>query len=340
MRPQTRARYTQITNQLAELNGVKTVAETFSVDPSLQQKLEEKMQESSNFLTQINIYPVDEMAGELIGLGVGRPVASRTDTSGSGERSPVDPTSMDNRRYMCEQTDFDTAIKYKKLDAWAKFPDFYERFRSVILTRQALDRIMIGFNGKTVATTTNLTTNPNLEDVNKGWLQKQREENASRTMSEVVLASEVVKVGPGAGTDYKNYDALVMDLKEQFIASWHRQRTDLVVLCSTNTLSDKYFPLVNKNQDNSEMLAADVIISQKRMGQLQVVAPPFFPDNVIVVTALENLSIYVQDGARRRLLLDNPRKNQVENFESSNEAYVIEDLTLFAMAENIEYVAA
>ncbi|WP_139569144.1 P2 family phage major capsid protein, partial [Escherichia coli] len=27
-------------------------------------------------------------------------------------------------------------------------------------------------------------------------------------------------------------------------------------------LADKYFPIVNKEQDNSEMLAADVIISQ------------------------------------------------------------------------------
>ncbi|WP_434477370.1 P2 family phage major capsid protein, partial [Escherichia coli] len=33
-------------------------------------------------------------------------------------------------------------------------------------------------------------------------------------------------------------------------------------------MADKYFPIVNKEQDNSETLAADVIISQKRIGNL------------------------------------------------------------------------
>ncbi|MFQ9381205.1 MAG: P2 family phage major capsid protein [Escherichia coli] len=44
---------------------------------------------------------------------------------------------------------------------------------------------------------------------------------------------------------------------------------DLAVICGRELLSDKYFPLVNKEQENSEKLAADMIISQKRMGGLQ-----------------------------------------------------------------------
>lgn len=38
------------------------------------------------------------------------------------------------------------------------------------------------------------------------------------------------------------------------------------MICGRELLSDKYFPLVNKEQENSEKLAADMIISQKRMG--------------------------------------------------------------------------
>lgn len=337
MRPQTRERYNQAMAQLATINGVANVTDKFTVAPSVQQTLETKIQESSEFLRKINIYLVDEKSGERVGLGISKPIASRTDTSGSGERSPSDPSSLDSRGYNCVQTNFDTAIKYAKLDAWAKFKDFYARFRNAIVIRQALDRIMIGFNGRSIALNTNIVTNPLLQDVNKGWLQKQREENVARTLSTGAITPGKIKVGKGAGTDYKNYDALVMDLKEM-LDTWHRQRTDLVVLCSANTLSDKYFPIINKDQENSEALAGDLIISQKRMGQLPVIAPPFFPDGVILVTSLENLSIYVQIGARRRYVDDNPRKDQVENFESSNEDYMLEDLGLAVMAENIEFV--
>ncbi|MEX5538786.1 P2 family phage major capsid protein, partial [Pseudomonas syringae] len=55
-----------------------------------------------------------------------------------------------------------------------------------------------------------------------------------------------------------------------------------------------------------------------------------------IVTTFNNLSIYVQLGARRRMVIDNPKRDQIENYESSNEDYFIEDLGLMAMAENIE----
>lgn len=40
------------------------------------------------------------------------------------------------------------------------------------MKRQALDRIMIGFNGVKRAKTSDRDANPMLQDVNKGWLQK------------------------------------------------------------------------------------------------------------------------------------------------------------------------
>lgn len=46
------------------------------------------------------------------------------------------------------------------------------RIRNAIVKRQALDRIMIGFNGVKRAKTSNRSENPLLQDVNKGWLQK------------------------------------------------------------------------------------------------------------------------------------------------------------------------
>ncbi|WP_237812747.1 phage major capsid protein, P2 family [Acinetobacter baumannii] len=334
MRLNTRKKYTAAMVQLASINGVTTVTEKFAVEPSVQQKLEEKIQLSSEFLTRINIFLVDEQAGAAVGLGISRPIASRTNTDNT-DRQAKDPTSMDERGYFCKKTDFDTAIKYQKLDQWAKFKDFYARFSGQIQKRQALDRIMIGFNGITAAATTDIVANPKLQDVNKGWLQKMREENSARVMSSGATAG---KITIGATGDYKNVDALVMDLVNEMIDEVHQDNPDLVVLCNRKTVADKYFPLVNKDQENSEKLAADIIISQKRMGNLPVYAVPFFPEDAILVTTFDNLSIYVQEGARRRTIIDNPKRDQIENYESSNEDYFIEDLGLAAMAEKIEMV--
>jgi hypothetical protein len=83
-----------------------------------------------------------------------------------------------------------------------------------------------------------------------------------------------------------------------------------------------------------------VIQSQKRIGGLPAAAVPFFPANAVMITSYDNLSIYFQDGARRRTIDDNAKRDRVENYESSNDAYVVEDLGRAAVAENIEIVTA
>lgn len=330
----TRKKYNAAMVQLASVNGVETVSTQFNVLPSIQQKLEEKIQESSAFLSLINVFLVEQMSGERIGMGISGPIASRTNTD-KEDRQTNDPTTLDSRKYLLQETDFNTHIKYSKLDQWAKFQDFYVRFRSVIVQRQALDRIMIGFNGVKIAEKTDIVANPMLQDVNKGWLQKQREENPQRILSS---GATVGKITVGKNGDFKNLDALVMNITDEFIAPWH-QNADLVVICSRKLQSDKYFPLVNKDQENTEKLAADIIISQKRMGNLPVYAVPFFPEDALLVTTFDNLSIYVQEGARRRTIIDNAKRKRIENYESSNEDYMIEDLELCAMAEKIEILS-
>jgi hypothetical protein len=63
---------------------------------------------------------------------------------------------------------------------WAKFQDFQTRIRDAIIQRQALDRIMIGFNGVKREKTSDRVANPLLQDVNIGWLEKIRQENPFR----------------------------------------------------------------------------------------------------------------------------------------------------------------
>lgn len=343
MRNETRTLFHAYMARIAELNGVPVtdVSSKFTASPSTQQTLENKVQESSQFLQQINMYGVDEQEGEKIGMGVSGPIAStqKTEGAGSGDRTTRDVAALDDKKYRCEQTNYDTHIRYATLDAWAKFPDFQTRLSGQIIQRIALDRMMIGFNGASRAPTSNLANNPLLQDVNIGWLQKIRTEAAERHLKETTPGSGKISIG-AAGDEYQTLDALVYDLVNSMIDPWYQEDTKLVVVCGRKLLADKYFPLVNdKGQRPTDTVAADMLISQKRLGGQPAVRVPFFPANAVLVTRLDNLSVYYQRGAQRRAVIDTPKRDRVETYQSSNDAFVIEDYGCTAFAENIEVAA-
>lgn len=79
MKKNTRKAFDNYAARLAQLNDTGSVGQTFSVDPTIQQKLESKMQESSEFLSKINIIGVAEQEGEI-------------SASAFPDRSPAAPT--------------------------------------------------------------------------------------------------------------------------------------------------------------------------------------------------------------------------------------------------------
>lgn len=341
MRKQTRFKFNAFMSRLAELNGVATgdLDKKFSVEPSVTQTIMTRVQDSSTFLTRINILPVKEMKGEKVGLGVSGSIASTTDTAGGDERETADFASLDAEGYFCQQVNYDFHIRYNTLDLWARYQDFQTRLRDAIVERQALDRIMIGFNGTHRAKTSNRVKFPLLQDIGPGWLQKYRENAPGRVMNKVVgidgnVESEKVRVG--AGGDYANLDALVMDATNTLIAPWYQEDPELVVICGRQLLADKYFPLVNQEQPNTEAMAADLIISQKRIGNLPAVRVPYFPADALLITRMDNLSIYWQEDTHRRHMVENSKRDRIENYESINEDYVVEDYACGCLVENIK----
>lgn len=344
MRNTTREQYNAYVQQIAKLNGIPDATTKFSATPSVEQTLENHIQESSAFLQQVNSYGVDQQSGEKVGLSIGATIAGRTDTS-SADRQTQDPSDTDARSYDCKQTNFDTHLTYAKLDAWAKFPDFQTRIRNMIIRQQALDRIMIGWNGTSAAATTDRVTNPLLQDVNIGWMKKLQTEAAARYMTDGATAGKV-RVGAGNGTagygDYANLDALVHDMRSNLLGAWHARNNTFTAICGADLVDEKYFPLIETHGSTpTEVQALDLMLSNKRLGGLRVAEVPFFPSRSIMITLLaprgdSNLSIYHQSGTRRRHLVDNPKRDRIENYESVNEAYVIEDLTACAAVVNIE----
>lgn len=340
MRPETRLIFNNYMQQLSQLNGGVDVATKFAAVPSVEQALEKHIQESSAFLQMVNSYGVDQQKGDKVGMSVASTIAGRTDTTGA-DRATADVHDTDSRTYDCAQTNFDTHLRYATLDAWAKFPEFQTLLRDMILRQQALDRIMIGWNGTSAAATTDRGANPLLQDVNIGWLTKLQTEAAARYMTQGAVADEV-RVGADAGNDYANFDELVFDMRRNLLGAWHTQDNSFHVMTTGDLVDEKYFPLIKTHADQpTEARALDLMLSNRRMGGLQVAEVPYFPSRTLFITKLgnsndSNLSIYHQDGTRRRHIEDNPKRDRVENYESVNEAYVIEDLTASCAVVNIK----
>ena len=355
MKNSTRLLFAAYVSQIAILNGVASATEKFSVDPAVEQTLEEKIKESSEFLQQVNITPVTAQQGDKVGVTITRPLAGRTNTAGGTRRTPTDPTdTTDDGGYFCKQTNFDHAIRYATLDAWRHKPEFQTLIRDVILKQQGRDRIMIGWNGTSAAATTNRVTNPLLQDVNEGWLHKIRTHAPARNLQDGALTANPTKAiyvasgddveilnaaGTNAATanaDYANLDALAFDALD-LLDPWHRADTDLVVIVGWNLVKDKYLNLLQAaGETATEREAAHRILTlPKQMAGKRAIIVPFFPENAILVTSLDNLSIYWQEETRRRHIRDEPALDQIENYESVNEAYVVEDYGRCALIENI-----
>jgi P2 family phage major capsid protein len=141
----------------------------------------------------------------------------------------------------------------------------------------------------------------------------------------------------GVEVDYTNIDALVTDAIET-MDEWHRDDTDLVVIVGRDLVSDRFLNVINAAGDRAtEMEARNRILTlPKQVGGKTAVLVPFFPANAILITKLENLSIYVQNGSRRRTIREEPEFDQVADYQSVNESYVVEDYGCSVLIENIQ----
>lgn len=324
--------YAQMQLDIAETYGVELATKMFSVEPTIAQELNEAITAKSDFLQRINIIPVGEIKGEKVFLGVSGPVTGRTDTK-TKDREAKDGSALDDSTYELFSTESDVCLPYAKIDAWAKFPDFAQKYSAAVQKQIALDRIMAGFHGVSAEAQTDLVANPMLQDVNKGWLQIAREQIPEQVLTH---GKEDGKVTIGEGGDYANLDALVHDTK-QLVDERLRDGGDLVAIIGSDLLAADKAKLYAKQgstpTEKERIEDAQVIATY---GGLPSFSVPFFPVNAVMVTSFDNLSIYFQDSSWRKQTLDNPRRSRVEDYNSRNEGYVIEQLEKFALTENVE----
>jgi P2 family phage major capsid protein len=324
--------YAEMQLAIAETYGVPLSSKMFSVEPSIAQELNDAITAKADFLQRINVIPVTEVKGEKVFIGVSGPVTGRTNTK-TTDREAKDASELENSTYELSSTESDVGLPYAKIDAWAKFPDFHQRYSAAVQKQIALDRIMVGFHGLKAAAQTDIETYPMLQDVNKGWLQQLREQAPQQVLKE---GKEAGKVTLGPNGDYANLDALVHDTK-QMVDERLRDGGDLIAIIGTDLLAADKAKLYAKQGDTptekERIEDAQVIATY---GGLPSFSVPFFPVNGVLVTSWDNLSIYFQDSSWRKQTVDNPKRSRVEDYNSRNEGYVIEQLEKIALTENVE----
>lgn len=311
---------------------------TFSASPSAAQTAVNRMQDTADLLRRINIQEVSEQESERLGLGIVSPL-SRTGTDGGGRRQPLPASAFDENAYRCEQINSDTFIPYEKLDAWSGLDDFAGRLERQAATRQALDRIMIGFNGTHHAVKSDISAFPLLQDVSPGWLQQWRDNAPTRVISDVSVSRRDADNRVESCGEYGTIDSLVNEVYRSVLDSWFIESRELVVITGRDILLQKYFPMLNALGEvpapNRELLAWYALAENQTLGGLPAFGAPFFPDNAVLITAFDNLSLYWQAGSDRRKIVEEPDLNRVAIYDSRNEAYVVEDYGYGCLIEGI-----
>jgi P2 family phage major capsid protein len=326
--------YASMQLAMAETYGVDTVTRMFSVEPTIAQELNDAITAKADFLQRINIVLVTEIKGQKVFLGTSGPVTGRTNTK-TTDREAKDASALDQNTYELSSTESDVSLSYAKIDAWAKFPDFHLKYSAAVQKQIALDRIMIGFHGTHTAVQTDIALYPLLQDVNKGWLQQAREQIPAQVLKEGKVAGKVT-MGPGG--DYENLDALVHDTK-QMVDERVRDGGDLVAIIGSDLLAAdkaKLYSNQGGTPTEKERIESQQVIAT--YGGLPSFSVPNFPVNAVLVTSFDNLSIYVQDSSWRKQTVDNPKRSRIEDYNSRNEGYVIEQLEKFALTENVEVI--
>lgn len=325
-------------SEVAAAQGIskEQVSNGYTIAPTAVQKMYDEISQNTELLQKINLRPKTEKVGEVIGLSSGL-IGSNTDTTGAGkERKPKPIHNLSGRKYSLEKTNFDAALRYDEIDQWAHLTDFPKHVNKKIAESIALSLVTIGMNGTSRADDSDAAANTMLQDVAKGWLQKMREENKARCIGTAGTSVTSVPYGPGA-TNYKNLDAVVTDalniMDERFA-----DRSDFVVLASRRTVGDKYLRIVNKSGETATEIEAGGRLNKERtLGGLPVMYVPNMPQNTLLITPLSNLSIYYQISGERRLIVDNPRKDQLESLQSKNIDFIVEEYGAAVLIENLKY---
>ncbi|MGL5605621.1 MAG: phage major capsid protein, P2 family [Plesiomonas sp.] len=319
---------TQLANQYgADANKVAQ-GKYFSISGPQESQFINAIQARVDFLQKINLIPVTDIAGEKVLAGVQKTITGRK--KDGRYRRTADPQGG---KYACIETDSGIIIPWHLMDVWARMGNkFLAIYAEYVQQQIGLDQIMIGWRGTKASENTDPETNPLLQDVNKGWMQWMRDNKPENILTEGDGGGGKIKIF-GEGADYANLDQLGYDLR-QGLGDVHRERTDLVFMVGADLIA-KEADLVSKAHGltPTERGAIKQHELMGTFGGMPAATMPNFPARGAVITTFDNLSIYTQTGSMRRKVKDDDELKGVVDSYYRNEAYVVEDESLFVGIE-------
>lgn len=298
--------------------------ESFALEVPKAAELGENIQQRSEFLKSINLDYVTDLSGYKL-----RGATEKSITGRKKDGRYLARLDHTQGKYQLAETDSGIIVPWAMFDNFARFGDrLAALYAEFVQTQIALDQLKVGWYGKSVAENTSAV---DMSDVNKGWMQLEREEKPENVMKDGATVGKIKIFGEGA--DFENLDHLASELKSG-IDLRHRDRNDLVFLVGADLIG-KEAELINKAHGLTPTEKA-VLGSQNLLGSfggMRGIVPPNFPARGAVVTTLSNLSIYVQDASvRRSYRNDEDRKGIIDSYYR-NEGYVVEDAGLFTAIE-------
>ncbi|MBC3946676.1 phage major capsid protein, P2 family [Erwinia persicina] len=291
----------------------------FSLTDPQETSLRQALLESVEFLSLITVADVDQLSGQVVSVGASKLYTGRSETGRFSQR-----VGVEGNEYKLIETDSCAALRWDLLSLWANAGDENEFFKLVQTFSNhafALDQLRVGFNGTSVAKTTNPVENPNGEDVNIGWHKRMSEfEKGKQILTDAVTLGE--------GGDYASLDAMASDLINAKIPAQFRNDPRLVVLVGADLVAAEQYRLFQKADRPTEKIAAQMLDST--IAGRKAIVPPFMPGKRMVVTPLSNLHIYTQRNTRQRKAEFVEDRKQYENKYLRNEGYAVEEPELYA----------
>jgi P2 family phage major capsid protein len=321
-------------NITAKIYGVKNVGETFNVEPRIAQKIEEKVQQSNSFLNKINFVPVREISGDVLAFGAPKTLMKRTNTADRtsnpyGKRRPTDPSALIQRQYKCNDYESDALIAWNKIDQWVHLPNFYERFRSIIMLAKATDHLKVMWNGQFVASDSDPEAYPDLQDMHQGFIQYMIEEAPEQVLGIEPDASadfgyKVKKIKVGAGGDFESLDEIIYMMRSTMIHRTLRKRKTYKAIIGDSLTLNENRRLFGSDIVPTERLARELYLNSQAFGRTEIEESDEFPNRGIFITELSNLSVYYQRTAMRRKIADDHNEKGIVDYEYGREDYPIE----------------
>lgn len=294
----------------------------FDNNPEEQTKLINRLKQNRLFKL-LNLVQTKHAQGETMGLFT--PIPGTTDTENDEKREPKHALAL-AQQFHCEQINIDSYIRYEKIDSYRLENDLEARLNQLLDDGLLRGILMVGWQSVRRERTSNAEENPLAQDVKKGWLQKIRDEKPVA----VINGASV-----GKGQAFKSLNALIKQGLSK-ISPAYAMGGDMIAICGRDIIADDVIQL--EHNDLSENLADLLTLCQQAKGGLKAVSIPYFPSNAILITRLDNLSLYLHLNNIRRVALDKPQRDSVETLYSLNVDYIVEDFNACCLIENIEVV--